>query len=58
MGSVHKELEKNSRHELHFEKLRDKYHLIIDDDLNLQFSRKHPFIPWEFITERTPAIGG
>jgi RNA-directed DNA polymerase len=31
---------------LQFERLRDKYRLIVDADSGEEFSRRHPFVPW------------
>jgi RNA-directed DNA polymerase len=38
--------EKNIRM-LQFERLRDKYRLIVDADAGLEFSRRRPFRPWD-----------
>jgi hypothetical protein len=40
-----KPAEKNIR-TLQFERLRDKYRLIIDADTGVEYSRRHPFQPW------------
>ena len=43
-----KKFEKIFHDEARFERLRDKYKLIIDIDSKLLFSRKRPFVPWKF----------
>ncbi|MCB9983706.1 MAG: hypothetical protein H6861_08570 [Rhodospirillales bacterium] len=37
---------RGNRNQLFFEKLRDKYRVILDADKNIVFSRKRPFKPW------------
>lgn len=37
---------KNDRKRLFFEKLRDKYRVILNVDNGTVFTRKHPFLPW------------
>lgn len=39
--------ERGNRNQLFFEKLRDKYRIILDTDKNIIFSRKRPFQPWQ-----------
>ena len=38
--------EKGDRKQLFFERLRDKYRVILDADADIVFSRKRPFVAW------------
>lgn len=42
---IKKDSNSGDRAELHFERLRDKYRIILDTDHGIVFSRKRPFLP-------------
>lgn len=39
---------------LRFERLRDKYRVVIDVDRKIEFQRRHPVLPWQTLATPTP----
>jgi RNA-directed DNA polymerase len=48
-AQANEKLAENNIRTLQFERLRDKYRLIVNADTGVEYSRRHPFLPWETV---------